>query len=76
MKQTNNHGGPHRLVNKFSFEKPGLPFLPESQVVDVVFVFIEEKLPDPIEDSLETFLEDDTGVDLLSSLGSLFNRKK
>ena len=61
---------------KLIVDKTGIPEATAKQVVEVVFDFLKEKLPDPIANNLEDLLEGDGAVDLLGGLAGLFGGKK
>lgn len=59
-------------------ERTGLPEAQARMAVETVIEFIKEKLPDPIANQLDGFLDDDDGLDLgdvIQGLGNLLDRK-
>ena len=55
--------------------KTGIPKATAEQVVDVVFDFLKERLPDPVANTLENLLEGDGTNDLLGGIMGMLGGK-
>ena len=57
-------------------EKTGIPKATAEQVVDVVFDFLKERLPDPIASSLDNILDGGGADNLLGGIMGMLGGKK